>query len=208
MEDRPYYHDGMRHLQDRFDSRGLADRLEETRLHDTFKDNEREFIGRCAFFFLATADGEGAPDCSYKGGMPGFLRVVDDRTLAFPNYDGNGMFRSMGNIRVNPQVGLLLIDFERGRRMRINGRATLHEEDSLLDEYPGANLIVRVLAEQVFPNCPRYIHKMELKEHSVYVPTPAHTPPVPEWKGREEFRDVLPGNRKSGKEPDKKAPRP
>ena len=208
MKERPYYHDGMRHLQDRFDSRRLAERLEETRLHDTFKDTEREFIGRCAFFFLATADGEGAPDCSYKGGMPGFLRVVDDRTLAFPNYDGNGMFRSLGNIRVNPRVGLLLIDFERGRRMRINGRATLHEEDPLLEECPGAQLIVRVLAEQIFPNCPRYIHKMELKEHSVYVPTPAHTPPVPEWKGRVEFRDVLPGNRKSGKESVEKTPRP
>ena len=134
--------------------------------------------------------------------MPGFLRVVDDRTLAFPNYDGNGMFRSLGNIRVNPRVGLLLIDFERGRRMRINGRATLHEED------PGANLIVRVHAEQIFPNCPRYIHKMELKEHSVYVPTPAHAPPVPEWKGKEEFRDVLPGNRKSGRDSEEKVPRP
>ena len=200
MEERPYYHDGMRHLQDKFDSRRVADRLEERRLHDTFKDNEREFIGRCAFFFLATADGEGAPDCSYKGGMPGFLRVVDDRTLAFPNYDGNGMFRSLGNIRVNPRVGLLLIDFERGRRMRINGRATLHEEDPLLEKYPGAQLIVRVHAEQIFPNCPRYIHKMELKEHSVYVPTPAHTPPVPEWKGNEDFRDVLPRNRKRGRD--------
>ena len=200
MEERPYYHDGMRHLQDKFDSRRVADRLEERRLHDTFKDHEREFIGRCAFFFLATADGEGAPDCSYKGGMPGFLRVVDDRTLAFPNYDGNGMFRSLGNIRVNPRVGLLLIDFERGRRMRINGRATLHEEDPLLEKYPGAQLIVRVHAEQIFPNCPRYIHKMELKEHSVYVPTPAHTPPVPEWKGNEDFRDVLPRNRKRGRD--------
>src|ERR1700694_5167525 len=92
--DRPLYHEGNRELQDRFDSRRIADRLEQVTLHDWFTDGDRGFVERCAMFFLATADAEGQPDVSYKGGLPGFVRIVDDRTLAFPDYDGNGMFKS------------------------------------------------------------------------------------------------------------------
>jgi hypothetical protein len=120
------------------------------------------------------------------------VRVADERTLAFPNYDGNGMFRSLGNVLVNPQVGMLFIDFERGRRIRVNGRARLVEDDPLLATYPGAQLIVRVHAERIFPNCPRYIHKMEMVERSIYTPRAGHTPPVPAWKKSEAFRDALP----------------
>jgi predicted pyridoxine 5'-phosphate oxidase superfamily flavin-nucleotide-binding protein len=148
-------------------------------------------------FFLATADAEGRPDCSYKGGMPGFVRVLNSNTLAFPDYDGNGMFRSLGNILVNPHVGMLFIDFEHPDRMRINGAATVHDDDPLLSEYPGAQLIVRVQAEQIFPNCPRYIHKMQIIKYSVYAPRLGYTPPEPEWKQMEEFRDALPDPHKS-----------
>ena len=143
-------------------------------------------------FFLATADADGWPDCSYKGGQPGFVRVVDDNTLAFPSYDGNGMFRSLGNVLMNPKVGMLFVDFERPNRMRINGVASLHDDDELLSSFEGAQLIVRVRAERIFPNCPRYIHKMQVVEQSVYSPRPGHVPPVPEWKQMDVFRDYLP----------------
>jgi predicted pyridoxine 5'-phosphate oxidase superfamily flavin-nucleotide-binding protein len=192
------YHRGSRQLQDRFDSRRIADRLEQVTVHDTFTDDDRAFVERCSMFFLATADAEGWPDCSYKGGLPGFVRVVDDRTVAFPSYDGNGMFRSLGNAIVNPKVGMLFIDFERPNRMRVNGIASLHDDDVLLDAFEGAQLVVRVQAERIFPNCPRYIHKMHLVEHSVYAPRAGHVPPTPDWKKMDVFRDYLPGKPTDG----------
>src|SRR3977135_2574419 len=132
------YHAGMRRLQDRFDTRRLADRLDEKLSRAVFTAEDRQFIETRPMFFLATADAEGRPDCSYKGGRPGFVRVVDPETLAFPSYDGNGMFKSLGNLLVNPQVGLLFIDFESPKSLRVNGRATVHEDDQLLAEHHGA----------------------------------------------------------------------
>ncbi len=199
MPNSDMYHDGSRRLQDRFDTRRLADRLQEVRVHATFIDRDRAFIERSAMFFLATADAAGQPDCSYKGGLPGFVRVLDERTLAFPDYDGNGMFRSLGNIRVNPHVGLLFIDFEQPGRLRINGTATVSDDDPLLAELPGAKLIIRVRAERIFPNCPRYIHRMAMVERSVYAPRPEYAPPEPEWKSHEDLRDALPEHRPTRK---------
>ena len=192
MSESKLYHDGSRQLQDRFDTRRLADRMEEVIVHDVFTDAERAFIESRAMFFLATADAQGRPDCSYKGGRPGFVRVVGPGTLAFPSYDGNGMFKSLGNILVNPHVGLLFVDFENPRRLRVNGRASVHEDDPLLAELVGAQLIVRVQVEAAFPNCPRYIHRMQVVEESSYAPCEGHTPPIPEWKTRPMFREVLP----------------
>ena len=192
MKQIPMYHDGSRRLQDRFESRKLADRLVEVLARDAFTDDDRAFIESRPLFFLATADAQGRPDCSYKGGNPGFVRVVDPQTLAFPSYDGNGMFKSLGNILVNAGVGLLFIDFESPKRLRVNGRASVHEDDPLLAEFTGAQIIVRVQAEAIFPNCPRYIHKMQTVEQSVYTPCEGHTPPVPKWKQFAQFRDVLP----------------
>jgi predicted pyridoxine 5'-phosphate oxidase superfamily flavin-nucleotide-binding protein len=186
------YHEGARALQDRFDSRRIADRLEQVTVHAEFTEADKTFVERAPMFFLATADADGWPDSSYKGGVPGFVRVVDPRTLAFPSYDGNGMFRSLGNIVANPKVGLLFIDFQQPNRMRVKGTASLHDDDELLDVFEGAQLVVRVTAEAIFPNCPRYIHRMDLVEHSVYAPRPDHTPPVPEWKQMDVFRDYLP----------------
>lgn len=186
------YHDGSRKLQDQFDTRRVADRLDEITLHDAFTEHDQAFIEACSMFFLATADAEGRPDCSYKGGLPGFVQVIDEHTLAFPDYDGNGMFRSMGNTLVNPNVGLLFIDFEHQHRMRVNGTATASSDDALLEQFPGAQLIVRVRARQIFPNCPRYIHKMQLIEHSVFAPKCDYEPPVPDWKRAPVFRDALP----------------
>jgi uncharacterized protein len=196
--DRPIYHDGNRQMQDRFDSRRIADRLQQVTLHDRFTEGDCAFVARSSMFFLATADAEGQPDVSYKGGVPGFVRIVDEQTLAFPDYDGNGMFKSLGNILVNPKVGLLFIDFESPNRMRVSGTATISPDDPLLSEFPGAQSIVRVRAERIFPNCPRYIHRMQLVEHSVYAPRPDHDPPEPDWKRMEVFRDALPRKQPTG----------
>jgi hypothetical protein len=185
------YHDGSRALQDRFGVRRLADRMVERIVHETFSDEDRAFIESRPLFFLATADAHGRPDCSYKGGRPGFVRIVDERTLAFPSYDGNGMFKSAGNVLVNPHVGLLFIDFESPKRLRVNGRARIDADDPLLAGFAGADLVVRVRADAIFPNCPRYIHTMQIVESSVYAPCPGHVPPTPKWKTFAHFNDVL-----------------
>jgi predicted pyridoxine 5'-phosphate oxidase superfamily flavin-nucleotide-binding protein len=190
----PAYHAGMRQLQDRCDTRGLADRLDEKLTRASFSAEDRAFIESRPLFFLATADADGRPDCSYKGGAPGFVRVTDVNELAFPSYDGNGMFRSLGNILVNPAAALLFIDFERPNRLRVNGRAFVVEDDPLLASFDGAQLVVRVHAVRIFPNCPRYIHRMAISEASPYVPRAGYTPPIPKWKRFNEFSDVLPRN--------------
>ena len=192
MPDDPMYHEGSRELQDLFDTRRIADRLEEVTAHVEFTDADRALIEKSAMFFLATADAQGHPDCSYKGGRPGFVRVIDARTLCWPDYDGNGMFRSLGNLRVNPRVGLLFVDFEQPRRVRVNGTASVSADDPLLREMEGAQMVVRVRTERIFPNCPRYIHRMRLLETSVYAPGEGSSPPVPDWKKSPEFRDHLP----------------
>lgn len=186
------YHDGNRELQDRFDTRRLADRLAETKVHGEITPEDQAFIERCDMFFLATADTEGRPSCSYKGGDPGFVRVLDPGTVAFPNYDGNGMFLSAGNLLVNPSVGLLFIDFEQRRRLRLHGEAAAQLGDPLGAEYPGAQFVVRVRVREVFPNCPRYIHHYRLVERSNFVPHAGCEPPVPDWKRAPWARDVLP----------------
>ena len=191
-ETSPAYHAGMRALQDRFDTRRLADRLEEKLAHRDFSDEDRAFIESRPMFLPATADERGRPDCSFKGGAPGFVRVTGDAELAFPSCDGNGMFRSLGNLLANPAVALLFIDFERPNRLRVNGSASAAGDDPLLASFAGAQLIVRVRAERIFPNCPRYIHRMTTVEPSPYVPREGYAPPVPKWKRFDEFADVLP----------------
>jgi predicted pyridoxine 5'-phosphate oxidase superfamily flavin-nucleotide-binding protein len=184
----------MRQLQEQFDTRALADRLDEKLGRTAFNAEDREFIESRQLFFLATADAAGQPDCSYKGGAAGFVRVTGADELAFPSYDGNGMFRSLGNVLVNPAVALLFIDFERPRRLRVNGRAFISAEDPLLASFAGAQLVVRVRAARIFPNCPRYIPRMQMTEPSPYIPCAGVAAPIPAWKRFEMFRDVLPRN--------------
>jgi uncharacterized protein len=191
------YHRGSRNLQDRFDTRRLADRLEEKFLSSAVIGAEdRAFIERMDMFFLASADGDGRPQCSYKGGDPGFVRVLDEHTVVFPNYDGNGMYLSMGNLLENPHVGMLFIDFVSARpsRLRLNGVARIDPDDELTDLYVGAQFVVRVRATEVFPNCPRYIHRMALVERSRFVPHAQEQTPIPDWKRTEWACDVLPLN--------------
>jgi uncharacterized protein len=186
------YHEGSRALQDEFDSRRIADRLEEKLTRTAFTDNDKAFIEGASYFFLATADAQGRPDCSFKGGVPGFVRLTGSDELAFPDYDGNGMFKSLGNLTVNANVGLLFIDMhDKPRRLRVNGTARVSREDPLLERTAGAQLIVRVTARAIFPNCPRYIPKMTLTEPSIYTPQAGSAPPEPAWKGFDDFKDYV-----------------
>ena len=187
------FHEGNLELQDRFDTRRLAERVAK-RSRESINDSDKEFIERADMFFLATCDLRGLPTCSYKGGDPGFVRVIDERSIAFPNYDGNGKYQSMGNLLMNPNVGMLFIDFEGQLRLRLQGAASILEDDELMAEYPGAQFVVRVQVTEVYPNCPRYIHKYRLVERSRYVPRADQETPVPDWKLHVEFKEVLPKN--------------
>lgn len=189
------YHRGHRALQDEFASRALADRLEQ-RARTEFTDSDSDFIQSAIYFFLATADDRGRPDCSFKGGPAGFVRITGPAELAFPDYDGNGMFKSLGNLALNPHVGLLFIAMHgTPRRLRVNGRASVRRDDPLLTETPGAQLIVRVAVEAIFANCPRYIPQLDLVEPSPYTPAAGVAPTEPAWKGFDAFKDVVPPRR-------------
>jgi uncharacterized protein len=177
------FHEGQISYQERFDTRRLAAALATSRSYGpAIGDAARRLIEAADMFFLATADGDGMPDCSYKGGDPGFVRVLDAGTLVFPSYDGNGIFATLGNIAVNPKVGMLFIDFEHGHRLRVQGEASVEDGDPLLGTYPGAQLVVRVRTTLVYPNCKRYVHRMQRIERSRFVPRAGADPPVPSWK--------------------------
>jgi len=180
-----------RRLQDRYDTRRLADRLADVKVHERFTASDREFIEERDMFFLATVDEQGHPTCSYKGGDPGFVTVMDDTSLAFPNYDGNGMYLSMGNLSQTGNVGLLFIDFEARRRLRVDGGAELVHAHPLLDRYPEAQFMVVVRVRAIYPNCPRYIHRYALVERSAFVPRQQVSTPTPDWKRSDWARDVL-----------------
>lgn len=193
----PMFHAGNRELQERFGSTKLADRLVERLARDRFKDEDVAFIQGVSFFFLATADDNGCPDCSFKGGPPGFVKVPSPDLLLFPDYDGNGMFKSLGNIKANPQVGLLFIAMgEKARRLRVNGRASIHFDDPIMSDLPGAQAVIRVVPEHIFPNCPRYIPDLENATPSEYIPQEGAAPKEPAWKGFDAFKDVVPPRRR------------
>jgi predicted pyridoxine 5'-phosphate oxidase superfamily flavin-nucleotide-binding protein len=191
------YHQGNRELQDAFGSRALADRLAERLRRDRFTEDDAAFIAAQGFFFLATADAEGRPDCSFKGGPPGFVRVVAPDLLVFPDYDGNGMFKSLGNLRANPHLGLLFIAMgEAPRRLRVNGRAEVTADDPAMADVPGAQLLVKVTPTDIFPNCPRYIPTTAVLETSPYLPAVEAAPLEPKWKSFGDFADVVPPRRR------------
>ncbi len=186
------YHEGNRKLQEQFDSVRLADRIEERMMQTQLDEQDKALIESQFMFFLATADAEGRPNCSYRGGDPGFVQALDPCTVVFPDYNGNGMYLSLGNTLVNPHVGLLFIDFERQTRLRVNGEASIDPNDPLLGDFPGAKLVVRVHVREAFPNCPRYIPKMKVEAASRFNPKPNEQAPIPEWKQRDFICEVLP----------------
>lgn len=190
------YHAGNRELQREFGSTDLADRLEQKLARDRFGESDKAFIEGASFFFLATASAAGEPDCSFKAGPKGFVRIVAPDLLVFPDYDGNGMFRSLGNVRVNPKIGMLFIAFDASpKRLRVNGRAAVFLDDPMMADFAGAQAIVRVTPEHVFPNCPRYIPNLKAGEESIYIPRAGAAPTEPAWKGFNDFKDVVPPRR-------------
>jgi uncharacterized protein len=187
-----FYTDQQRALQDRFQTAKMADLLEQAIVHSEVQETERAFIESRDMFFLATVDAGGQPTCSYKGGDAGFVKVVDPTTIAFPCYDGNGMFLSMGNITTTARVGLLFIDFEKPHRLRVQGSASVAEQDPLLVGYPGADLVVRVAISRIFVNCSRYVHQYQRVKPSRYVPREDCETPFAEWKRIDLVQEVLP----------------
>ncbi|HJL99035.1 MAG: pyridoxamine 5'-phosphate oxidase family protein [Acidimicrobiales bacterium] len=187
------YGSGARALQDHFDARRLADRLNEVTVSAAIDDRTATYLERATYFFLATVDGDGFPDVSYKGGRPGFVKVLDDRTLRFPSYDGNGMYRSLGNIQETSNVALLFIrQNEKANRIRIHGTAAILLNEAALSDFEGAEAVVEVKLTRIFPNCPRYVHDLESGTISEFAPGGSVSPPEPEWKQWEIFADVLP----------------
>lgn len=180
-----------RDIQAEFNTVGLADAVDSIIVAPELAPERADFIASRDMFFLTTVDHRGFPTCSYKGGNPGFVKVIDSKTLAFPSYDGNGMFLSMGNIQKNNKVGLLFIDFETPHRVRVHGTATVSKDDPLLSEYKEADLIVRVEIEEVFVNCPRYIHQYSRKETSQYVPQEGCETPLAQWKRIEPLQPLF-----------------
>jgi predicted pyridoxine 5'-phosphate oxidase superfamily flavin-nucleotide-binding protein len=214
------YHEGSRALQDRFDTRRLADRGAELMFgpEPRIGPRERAFVERMEMVFVGTADADGIPHCSYKGGAPGFVRVLDERTLAIPNYDGNGFFDSWGNVAVNPNVDLLFIDFEADSpwRLRIKGTAALEFDGPLLADHREAQFVVRITPTRIYPVCPRYVHQMQIVRRSRFVPADDATAatPVAQWKldGAEVPPEVLaaddPSRRESERLREGGAPQP
>ena len=181
-----------RKFQDKYETRKLADTVEKVIVQPEITDEDKAFIESRDMFFLSTVDHLGRPSVSYKGGARGFVKVVDQGTLAFPSYDGNGMFLSLGNIDSNNKIGLLFIDFEHPYRLRAYGEASINPNDDLLESYHEAQEIVRVRISEVWKNCPRYVHKYAKVEESKYVPKVETETPIPDWKRLDKLQDVLP----------------
>ena len=190
-----FYGPGSRELQERYDSRRLADRLVDVTLNDRLDENLRALIARQSLFFLATVGADGFPDVSYKGGEPGFIRTPDEHTILFPSYDGNGQFRSLGNILGHPQVSLLFVEFGASpNRYRVQGTAVVHTDGEIVESFRGAEAVVEVTVTRTFPNCPRYVHDLEAGTLHPAGPVEGREPEEAEWKSLPFFTDVLPGS--------------
>ena len=193
MEARGFYHEGMLALQKAANGRRLAEFLATEARHSEFSESDVAQIEKASFFFIATSYCD-QPDCSFKGGDPGFIKITRPRTLEFPDYDGNFMYRTLGNITNNAKVGLLFITFDgKTYRIRINGHASIHRDAESLGRHYAAKAVIRVECHDIYQNCPRYVPNLTKGESSVYVPRPGETPPAPEWESLPAVAPLLPG---------------
>lgn len=183
--------DNHRALQMAFDTRSLADRIESITVKPEVDDMAKAFIESRDMFFLTSIDHKGRPTVSYKGGTPGFVKVLDANTILFPSYDGNGMYLSMGNIAANPEIGILFIDFEKPFRLRLQGRAELIVSGPEVSMFKEAEMAVKVSVHETWMNCPRYVHKMQKVEPSRYAPGVEAETPFCEWKRIDALQDVV-----------------
>lgn len=195
------YGPGSRMLQDRYKGRAVADAIHDAAAITSFDDDKRgyrAYVEEATYFFLATSSGENT-DCSFKGGPRGFVKIMSPTTIVFPDYDGNRMYKSLGNIVDNPNIGMLFMRFdgEEGNnflRVRVNGAATVHDDHPIKSEFAGAKRIVEVAVKFIYLNCPRYIPEMRLVRQSAHIPEEGKEQPVPGWKNRPEFKDALEGS--------------
>lgn len=185
-----------RAFQDKFDTRRIADTIEGGFMVDEISESDQAFIESRDMFWLSTVDENGSPTVSYKGGDPGFVRVVDNKTIVFPSYNGNGTFYSMGNISGAGKVGMLFMDFQKPIRLRVQGTATVSADDPLMDSYKEAQLVIRVTVDLMYPNCPRYVHRMDKVGPSRYVPRENVDTPLAGWKRIDILQDALPAEDK------------
>lgn len=192
MEPDDFYDGGSRDLQRRFGTGVLAAHLAHRYALDRLESAHVQWIRRADAVFVATVDTRGRPECSYKGGLPGFVRVLDERTLEFPSYDGNGMYRTLGNAATTSRIGLLFLLPQVPAKLRVNGVCTVLTGVGVLADHAGAEAAVRVCVEQVFENCPRYLHDRATGEHSAHCPRPGYRPPEAEWKRKPEYEGLLP----------------
>ncbi len=122
--------------------------------------------------------------------------MPDETTLAWPDYDGNRMYRSLGSIQENARVDLLFIRFggaeSKGEaRLRINGRAEIDESAEAIAGLPCAKRLIRVTADHIFLNCPRYIPELAMERGLIHAPRERHLPPEPPWKARPMVKDLF-----------------
>ncbi|WP_336490749.1 pyridoxamine 5'-phosphate oxidase family protein [Methylobacterium nigriterrae] len=185
------YSEAHRALQEEFGTVKLANRLDTDWVHEAISADEAAFISSRDMFFLSSVDPDGMPTVSYKGGNPGFVKVIGESALVFPGFDGNGMFYSMGNVEGQAKVGLLFIDFETPHRVRVQGHAKLLRDDPLMAEYTEAKYLVRVDVTKIWVNCPRYIHKYRKIAQNKYVPMPDRETPLASWKRLDLAHDVI-----------------
>lgn len=185
------YGENHRAMQMAFDTRALADRIEAIAMKPEIDEMAKAFIESRDMFFLTTVDHKGRPTVSYKGGTPGFIKVVDANTLVFPSYDGNGMYLSMGNIAGNAEIGMLFIDFEKPFRLRLQGRAEVIVSGDEVKMFKDAEMAVKVSVHETWMNCPRYVHRFKKLEPSRYAPGVEEETPFCEWKRIDELQDVV-----------------
>ena len=194
FKNRSFFHDGMREFQNLFDGNRTAEAIEKNRKHYEFWNDEKDLIQKTKFFFIASS-WNGYIDCNIKSGDPGFVKIVEGGVIEYPEYDGNSMYRTAGNIVKNANVALIFLNFDgKSRRIRINGHANIHWDDHSIKKHYGAKFIVRIKCE-IFPNCPRYIPNLKNEKLSVHTPREGEAPPpAPEWKERNYIKNILPKN--------------
>jgi len=187
-----FFHPAQKELQARMGTTRIAERIAEMRRHVEFNDSDTEIIEAASFFFIASAATDGTLDCSVKCGPKGFVRMDGVNALLFPDYDGNGMFRTLGNIRATAHVALLFLEFSgEKRKLRVHGRAEVTTELSVVGSLLGAQLAVKVAVTDIFPNCPRYLPTLQQLENSEFVEALGVQVMEPLWKNKPDLKDFV-----------------
>jgi uncharacterized protein len=161
-----------KYIQVRTVSASVAPRQGETsvRRASVLDAAQRAWIARADTFFIGSANPEGGADASHRGGNPGFVQVLDERHLAWPDYAGNNMFQTLGNLQLDPRAGLLFVEFERGDTLQLTGRAEVIWEPARLLDYPGAQRLVELSVDEVVQIGAASTLRWELREYSPYNP--------------------------------------